>query len=367
MPKTRVLVVDDSTVMRRLITEAVSRDPEFEVACTSSNGKLALERLSQQSIDAVVLDVEMPEMDGMTALHEMRRLYPKLTIIMCSTVTKKGASITLEALDAGANDYVTKPTQARDHEDAIQRLAEDLLPRLRIHRGLVPARSQPVLLQRPVHERAPKDARPSPIEWVLIGTSTGGPNALAEIVRHLPADLEVPVLVVQHMPPVFTSLLADRLGALGTLQCHEAEEGQRPLKGHLYLAPGGRHMEISEQKADGAFALHLTDGAAENSCRPSVDVLFRSVSQHVGGRVLAVVLTGMGQDGFRGCEHLREQGAQIVVQDEASSVVWGMPGYIAQNGLADRILPLHEIAGEVLRRIRASAVPVSPATTVSCP
>jgi two-component system chemotaxis response regulator CheB len=185
-----------------------------------------------------------------------------------------------------------------------------------------------------------------------VGTSTGGPNALAQVFKTIPADFPVPVVIVQHMPPVFTAMLAERLTAGCPLKFHEGVEGQLLEAGHAYIAPGGRHMEI--QRVGGRLQVHLTDAPPENSCRPAVDVLFRSVVGVCGGNLLGVIMTGMGQDGLRGCEYIRERGGQIVVQDEASSVVWGMPGYVAQAGLADKVTPLAQIALEIKNRTLAS-------------
>jgi len=366
MPKIRVLVVDDAVVVRKLITETLRVDPELEVVGAAANGKIALQKITQLNPDLLTLDVEMPEMDGLATLREVRKLYPKLAVIMFSTLTAKGAAATLEALSLGANDYVTKPANVGGVSESIRRLQEDLIPKIKIHcRALrtFPPIPEPETATRPARPPGlPQPPRPGPIEIVCIGTSTGGPNALADVFSALPADFPVPIVVVQHMPPLFTAMLAERLSAHSPIKCHEGAEGQPLERGHAYVAPGGRHMEV--QRLGARTVLHLQDGPPENSCRPAVDVLFRSVAAVYGSAELGVVMTGMGQDGLRGCELIRENRGHVVIQDEASSVVWGMPGYIAKAGYADRIVPLNQIAGEICRRVRDSRAPPKPLQVV---
>jgi two-component system, chemotaxis family, protein-glutamate methylesterase/glutaminase len=365
MPTIRVLIVDDSTVMRRLVSEAVSRDPDIEVVGTAAHGRIALAKVQQTPPDVMLLDVEMPEMDGLETLRELRKTHPKLPVIMCSTLTSRGAITTLEALAAGATDYVTKPSQVTNFEESIARLSAELIPKIKIHRKLplLPL-TPPPSAKRPAAKV--ERGTPSRIELVAIATSTGGPNALAEVVKALPAGFEVPIVCVQHMPPVFTQLLAERLSAHKTVVCVEGAEGMRVDPGHFYIAPGGRHMEVHRESPTAPLTLHLTDAPPENSCRPAADVLFRSVAQYAGARTLAVVLTGMGQDGLRGCELIRERGGMILAQDEATSVVWGMPGYVVQNGIADRVLPLSLVAPEILRRVRTGFGVTQPPFQTTC-
>jgi two-component system chemotaxis response regulator CheB len=295
-------------------------------------------------------------MDGLATLREVRKLYPKLAVIMFSTLTQKGAVATLEALSLGANDYVTKPANVGSVTEAMSRLEQELIPKIKVHcRHLClaePARPGPSATPPALPLTSVLPPRSGPIEIVCLGTSTGGPNALAEVFANLPGDFPVPIVMVQHMPPLFTAMLAERLTAHSAVPCHEGVEGQLVERGHAYIAPGGRHMEV--QRLGMRTVLHLHDGPPENSCRPAVDVLFRSVAAPYGGAVLGVVMTGMGQDGLRGCEIIREKRGHVVVQDEETSVVWGMPGYIAKAGYADRILPLNQIAGEITRRVRES-------------
>jgi len=356
MPKIRVLVVDDAVVVRKLITETLRRDPDLEVVGAAANGSIALQKIPQINPDILTLDVEMPEMDGLATLREVRKLYPKLPVIMFSTVTQRGAVATLDALSLGATDYVTKPANVGSVTEAMERLEQELIPKIKVHcRHLRVAEvaSKSPSLARPSPLPTPMlPHRAGPIEVVCVGTSTGGPNALAEVFSNLPAEFPVPIVIVQHMPPLFTAMLAERLTSHSSVPCHEGAEGQVIERGHSYMAPGGRHMEV--QRSGTRTVLRLHDGPPENSCRPAVDVLFRSVAGLYGSAVLGVVMTGMGQDGLRGCEIIREKRGQIVVQDEATSVVWGMPGYIAKAGYADRTLPLNQIAGEITRRVLAS-------------
>jgi len=350
MPKIRILVVDDAVVMRKLITESLRQDPDLEVVGVAANGKIALQKIPQVNPDLITLDLEMPEMDGLTTLREIRKIYPRLGVIIFSTLSQQGAVATLEALSLGANDYVTKPANVGGVTEAIARLETELIPKIKAHcrRLLIAATPAPAS----VVPRGAGFGLAAPIDVVCLGTSTGGPNALAEVFQALPGDLPVPVVMVQHMPPMFTTMLAERLDARSAWRCHEGAEGQLVENGHAYLAPGGRHMEVV--RAGVHIRLHLHDGPAENSCRPAVDVLFRSVAAAYGRGVLGVVMTGMGQDGLRGCGVIREKGGRVLAQDEASSVVWGMPGQVAQAGLADKVLPLNQIAREIAQQVRLS-------------
>lgn len=354
MPKIRALVVDDAVVVRKLITETLSRDSEIEVAGIAANGRIALQKIPQVAPDIITLDFEMPEMDGLATLREIRNLYPKLPVIMFSTLTQKGATATLEALSLGASDYVTKPSNIGNVAEAIERLEQELIPKIKAHcrRGDAELPGLAAASRRVLPAACPLPRRAGPIEMVCLGASTGGPTALAGVFAHLPPDLPVPIVIVQHMPPLFTTMLAERLSVQSRMPCHEGREGMAIERGHAYLAPGGRHMEVRRQ--DGRMAVALHDGPPENSCRPAVDVLFRSVAAAYGGAVLGVVMTGMGQDGTRGCELIRERGGQVVAQDEATSVVWGMPGYVARAGYAEKLVPVSQIAHEIMRRVRES-------------
>jgi two-component system chemotaxis response regulator CheB len=343
----RVLIVDDSTVVRRLLAGLIGAEPDMEVVGTAADGRLALAKLDQVNPDLVTLDVEMPEMNGLETLAAIRKVRPRLPVLMCSTLTQPAAAATLDALSLGASDYVTKPTGAGTRQEALGQLREDLIAKIRFFvRGTLqlplPAPATPV-----VKPLAP--ITPGRVGVVAIGVSTGGPNALQVLVPALGLDLPVPVLVVQHMPPTFTRLLAERLCNLRGGKVEEATAGAVAQPGHVYIAPGDFHMTVGRR--EGKLVLALSKDPPENSCRPAVDPLFRSVAECFGGKAVGVVLTGMGRDGSNGCEHLRDRGAQILAQDEASSVVWGMPGLVARKGLADQVLPLPQLGPEIRRRV----------------
>jgi len=352
----RVLVVDDSVVIRRLVTHALGEDPTIEVVGSASNGALALERIVQLNPDLVTLDIEMPVMDGLETLRRIRKDYSRMRVIMFSTLTQRGASATFEALALGADDYVTKASNVGSLDRSMENLRQELVPKIRqfflfSENGHAAAQVKPqaaapatVLSQVPA---GPVFGKPRSI--LAVGVSTGGPTALAEIFPKLPGDLPVPVVVVQHMPPLFTRLLAERLQAHSKLRIEEAAEGMQLQAGRVLIAPGDYHMRV--RKEGDQVVARLDQAPMENSCRPAVDVLFRSVEEVYGASALAVILTGMGQDGLRGCERLKASRACILAQDEASSVVWGMPGAVVSAGLADMTVGLNDMAGEIMRRL----------------
>lgn len=357
MDKIRVLIVDDSAVIRRLLSDLLKEDPQIEVVGMAGNGELALPKVQQLHPDLVTLDMEMPVMDGIETLKALRKTHPKLPIVMFSTLTERGSSATMDALSLGASDYVTKPANVGSVIEGMERIREELIPKIKALCGRkVPTTPTPVAQPRP-EPRFPRVARSTGtaagIDILAIGVSTGGPNALAELMPALGKNFPVPVVIVQHMPPLFTRLLAERLGAISGFRCQEGSEGQLLRPGQLWVAPGGFHM-VTERVRDGVI-LHLNEERPENSCRPAVDVLFRSVAKCYGSKVLSVVLTGMGQDGLKGCEAIAAAGGQVLAQDEVSSVVWGMPGAVSNAGLADKVLPLKELAPEILKRVQAGA------------
>jgi two-component system chemotaxis response regulator CheB len=359
MPKIRVLIVDDAVVIRRMLSDVLAQDPGIEVAGAAANGQIAIAKLDQVNPDVIILDVEMPGMDGLQTLKAIRLLRPTLPVIMFSMLTERGALTTLEALSLGATDYITKPANVGSAALACQRVRDDLVPRIKALCRRAGISAAPPASRQPVIPRPVASASGSPVDIVAIGVSTGGPNALASLIPRLPRDFPVPIVIVQHMPPLFTRFLADRLTALGELKVEEGRPGAALTPGSVWIAPGDWHMTV-EQGA-GGVVIGTHQGPPENSCRPAADVLFRSVVATCGSRVLAVVLTGMGQDGLRGCELVYEAGGQIIVQDEATSVVWGMPGYVAQAGLAQRVLPLEQIAPDMLRRtLHSSALGARP-------
>ena len=356
MDKIRVFIVDDSAVIRRLLSDLLKEDPHIEVIGMAANGELALPKIQQLHPDLVTLDMEMTVMDGIETLKALRKSQPKLPVIMFSTLTERGSSATMDALSLGASDYVTKPANVGSVIEGMGRIREELIPKIKAlcaskFTAPTPQPSPPrpeFRSTRPVR----RSAQGGGIEILAIGVSTGGPNALAELMPALGKNFPVPVVVVQHMPPLFTRLLADRLGAISGFKCREGAEGELLRPGQLWVAPGGFHM-VTERVRDGVM-LHLHDEKPENSCRPAVDVLFRSVAKCYGAGVLSVVLTGMGQDGLKGCEAVSAAGGQILVQDEASSVVWGMPGAVSNAGLAEKVLPLSELGPEILRRLQSA-------------
>ena len=355
MDKIRVLIVDDSAVIRRLLSDLLKADPQIEVVGMAANGEIALPKVQQLHPDIVTLDMEMPVMDGIETLKALRKTHPKLPIIMFSTLTERGSSATLDALSLGASDYVTKPANVGSVIQGMERIREELIPKIKAlcrRKDDVTSLPQTRSITGPPTPRIPVNPKGSSKIGVLaIGVSTGGPNALAELLPALGKNFPVPVVVVQQMPPLFTRLLAERLGNISGFRCQEGVAGQFIRPGQLWVAPGGFHME-TERVRDGVI-LHLHEEKPENSCRPAVDVLFRSVAKSYGAGVLAVVLTGMGQDGLKGCETIQAAGGQILVQDEASSVVWGMPGAVANAGLAEKMLSLKELASEILKRVQA--------------
>lgn len=357
MRKARVLIVDDSTVIRRLLTAALSSDPAIEVAGTAANGRIALAKIPQVNPDLITLDVEMPELDGLATLRALRQDYPHLPVVMFSTLTDKGAVATLNALAAGASDYVTKPANIGSVTAGLQKVRDELIPKIHALCRLDPPQTSPTSTPSRSGTRSSTTPPTTPVEVIALGVSTGGPNALTHIFQKLPADLPVPLLIVQHMPPLFTRYLAERLDAVSGLTVQEATAGQMLHPGGAWLAPGDFHLTVVRTPRGVMTQLH--QGPPENSCRPAVDVLFRSVAEVYGPGTLAVVLTGMGQDGLRGCQAIRQAGGQVLAQDQATSVVWGMPGAVAQAGLAERILPLDQIAGELLRRTALSRRPAA--------
>jgi two-component system chemotaxis response regulator CheB len=349
MGRIRVLIADDSVVIRRLVSDCLAQDPEIEVAATAPNGQIALAKIGQINPDLVTLDIEMPVMDGLRTLAAIRKTHPKLPVIMFSTLTERGASTTLDALALGANDYVTKPSNTGNVAASLLLVRGELIPKIK---ALCRSASQPLHSFAGIPsriERFPFDQ----IEVVVIGVSTGGPNALSALLPGLAHVFPVPLLLVQHMPPLFTRLLAERLAAVSGKTVREGRSGAVLRPSEVWIAPGGLHMEVKRTPAGVELLTH--QGPAENSCRPAVDVLFRSAAQAFGSSVLAVVLTGMGQDGLRGCEQIREAGGHVLVQDEASSVVWGMPGAVAQAGLAEKILPLNQLAAEINRLVHGES------------
>lgn len=354
----RVLIVDDSVVMRSLLRSVVSADRKLEVAGTAADGESALAAMESVAPDLILLDVEMPVMDGLATLRNMRARGYRMPVIVCSSLTHRGAKVTIEALACGASDYVAKPTGQPGREAAARVLAEQLLPR--IHALTAPAASASSGLPRlPCISPLAMPHRPHSIgmapQVVAIGVSTGGPAALEQILPALPADFPAPVLIVQHMPELFTRMLAERLNHRCRLRVREAAECDEVCAGAITIARGNWHMEVLAASCAGAPpSLHLQQSAPENHCRPAVDVLFRSAAAAYGSGVLALVLTGMGSDGVNGCRSIRERGGTVMIQDRTTSAVWGMPGAVANAGLAQKVLPLSAMAPEICRMVRCT-------------
>jgi two-component system chemotaxis response regulator CheB len=346
----KVLVVDDSVVVRRLIVDALAGEADIEIVGTAANGRIALEKIDQYAPDVVTLDIEMPVLDGLATLRELRRKH-RTPVIMFSTLSVAGATATLEALAAGATDFVTKPANVGSIAESQRMVRDQLIPRIHTLGGRHrPAPVAPVVT-RPL---ARPPVRTGRIAAITIAASTGGPDALAQVLTRLPATFPVPILVVQHMPPVFTRMFAERLDRTAAVKVVEAADGMPVTPGVVYIAPGDRHLTVVGKAA--SATTRLTQAPPENSCRPAADVLFRSVAEVYGATGLAVVLTGMGQDGKRGAEQLRTAGAEVVAQDQASSVVWGMPGAVVQAGLATTVLPVAEIGGFLTTRVATLTV-----------
>ena len=367
MPPISVLVVDDSVVVRRLVTLALEHHDDIDVVGVAANGQIALGKVEQLRPDVVTMDIEMPEMDGISTVRALRKAGHRMPIIMFSTLTERGAAATLDALAAGATDYVTKPSGHGSVGEAVTRVSEELVPRIlalagaRRRTGRTTAGGeQPGTTARtsaapPVPQRGPGQVKllPTPergtVRAIVVGSSTGGPEALSHLLRGLPAPLPVPMVVVQHMPPVFTRQLAARLDRIGPSTVVEAAGGEVLAPGTVYIAPGDQHMEVVRSGTSVKTKLH--QGPPVNYCRPSVDVLFDSAASAFAGDQLALVLTGMGADGRGGVSKILAAGGRVLVQDEETSVVWGMPGAVATGPGAHGVLPLDEIAPALVRAV----------------
>jgi two-component system chemotaxis response regulator CheB len=363
--KTKVLIVDDSALVRKLLTEMLSSAPDMEVVGTASDPFVARERIKQLNPDVITLDVEMPRMDGITFLENLMRLRP-MPVVMVSSLTERGAEVTLRALELGAIDFVTKPKI--DVAGSLTEYAEEVLAKIRV---AATARVNPRLgaprAPARIDPRRSADAVLPPTtatkvlrttdRIVAIGASTGGTEAIREILEVLPADAPA-IVISQHIPAAFSKPFAERMNRISAMAVCEAQDGQQILPGHAYVAPGDRHLLIER---DGArYRCRLSDGPHVNRHRPSVDVMFRSVAQNVGPNASGVLLTGMGDDGARGLKEMRDAGAHTIAQDEASSVVWGMPGAAVKLGGAEFVWPLHQVAEGVLNLTQDSkAAPVA--------
>lgn len=363
----RVLLVDDSAVIRGLVSRLLAEQPDIEVAATASNGDLALKALAGATFDVAVLDIEMPVMDGLTALPRMLAADPHLRVIIASTLSTPGATVTMRALAAGAADYIPKPTASRELTSIGNSggdFRRELVVKVRAlgeagrrRRGNVAGAAIGLASVRSASASAPAPASASPTpctlrqarsirpEIIVIGSSTGGPQALSTLIGGLRPDLSLPILIAQHMPPQFTTILADHLARIGKRPCAEGRDGEPIEAGRIYVAPGNYHMIVDR---DGPRrVIRINQKPPENFCRPAVDALFRSVASCYGAGTLAVVLTGIGADGTRGGDAIVGAAGTVIAQDEASSVVWGMPGSVARAGLCSAVLPIDDLAGRI--------------------
>ncbi len=361
-----VMLVDDSAVIRGLLSRTLEQDPQISVVASVANGQMALDSLKRRPVDVVVLDIEMPVMDGLTALPKLLAAQPGLQVIMASTLTRRNADTSLQALRMGAADYIPKPTsnsEIHSSNDFNRELTEKVKALGQIARKGKPAgyrqkttpasakRLQPVATPSSNISLRPVNSLFSP-DIIAIGSSTGGPQALAKLFSGLPA-LRQPILITQHMPPTFTTLLAEHIDKITPMTCREAAEGDVLAGGRILIAPGGHHMTVADD--GGRHVIRLTNTPPENYCRPSVDPMLRSLLPLYGGRILVVILTGMGSDGCKGSELVVGRGGAVVAQDEVSSVVWGMPGAVANKGLCSAVVPIGEVANVVRKFVMRSA------------
>ncbi len=358
----RVMLVDDAVVVRGLFARWVEAEPDLEVVATLRTGRDAVNQLERVDPDVVVLDVDMPELDGIAALPLLLEKKRDLVVIMASTLTRRNAEISLRALSLGAADYIPKPGSNREvsastafRRDLIEKIRQLGLRAKRLRHGIKtrvsrPAKPAPSIVPA-TEEIAPLRLRQMPLtppRVLVIGASTGGPQALNRLVVQIDTVIQrAPVLITQHMPPTFTAVLAEHLARVSKFPVREASDGEEVNAGAIYLAPGGKHMKV--ERRDGMAVIAIDDGPMVNFCKPAVDPLFASAAEVWGNKVLALVLTGMGSDGLAGAKEIVAAGGHVIAQDEETSVVWGMPGQVTNAGLCSAVLPLPEIGGRITR------------------
>ena len=358
--KIRVLVVDDTVLYRKALTDVLAQIPNVEVVGSAGNGKIGLNKIEQLRPDLMTLDFEMPVMDGLQTLRELKKKKSDVAVIMVSAHTSAGAAVTMKALELGAYDFIAKPSGGsleQNREALLKQLKpviQSVTTRRILSRTLRKAPSTPLQKKQPVAVPSPPPAIPlkpaGRIDIVAVGISTGGPNALAVMIPLLPKTLRPPVVIVQHMPPVFTKALADSLDKKSAVHVKEAEQDELIQAGCVYIAPGGKQMRLTRRA--GGIAVDLTDDPPENHCRPAADYLFRSVSKLYDNRALGVIMTGMGSDGVLGLRLMKRRGARVIGQDEATCVVYGMPMEASKAGVTDVVLPLARIAPEIVRMVK---------------
>lgn len=375
--KIKVLVVDDTIVYRKAVSDILAEMPGVEVVGVAHNGKIAVSKIQTLKPDLLTLDIEMPEMNGIEVLQHLQQHAPQVSAIMVSTLTSEGGDMTMRALELGAYDFILKPsaTNTNDSKQQLRLLLAPLIKAFQTGRttvgslqagaksgGMVRRAGAGPISARPLAGapvvaggKIPLPAtgrRQGKSEIVTIGISTGGPNALARMMPMLPGDLGVPIVIVQHMPPVFTKSLANSLNAKCALTVKEAQDGEALQANVAYIAPGGKQMKLVASTDGSNRLIKITNDPPENSCKPSADYLFRSVADYYVGRTTAVIMTGMGSDGTKGLKILKQKGALIIGQNEESCVVYGMPKAPAELGLTDVVTPLDKIAGEIVKSVK---------------
>lgn len=357
----RVMVVDDSAVVRGIIGKALQDDPDLDVASSVSNGQFAVSAVERSEFDVIILDIEMPVMDGLTALPLLLQAQPDVKVVVASTLTRRNAEISMRALAAGASDYLPKPTAAQDilhggdfQRDLIEKVKALGKARRKKGPGAPVAPTSASSAPQPVMPAAPAkefDLRPAPTrkpKVIAVGSSTGGPEALTNVLGTIGPAVDLPILVTQHMPPTFTAILAEHIAKASGRPSVEATDGTRIQSGHIYVAPGDYHMVVR----NGGAEIGLNQDPPENFCRPAVDPMLRSMADIYGDEMLIIILTGMGHDGLQGGRYAIDKGASIVAQDETTSIVWGMPGAVATAGLCSAVLPVSHIGDHVIKLIK---------------
>lgn len=359
MKTIRVLVVDDTIVYRKIVGDVLSEIPGVDVVGTANNGKIALSKITSLKPDVVTLDIEMPELDGIEVLQALKHHPHVPVIIMLSTLTQQGSEMTIKALELGAFDFVPKPDQGTMAEN-MQKVKTAILPiidalKRRDNTRVKPRqKNPPPVSPRPVADKVPSRAPQKPnirsrSTLIGIGISTGGPNALTRMIPMLPGHLNAAILIVQHMPPLFTESLAKSLNKKSTLDIKEARNGDKIEAGKVFIAPGGKQMKIITAMDGTTKRIKITDDPPENSCKPSADYLFRSIAEHYPGRATGVIMTGMGSDGSKGLVQMKTNGSFVIAQDEETCTVYGMPKKPVESGLADHVLPLDKIADQIVK------------------